>query len=305
MAKEIKITFLGTSDSIPSSNRNHTAILLNYQGDSILFDCGEGTQRQFRKAGLNPLKTGKIILTHKHGDHILGLAGLLQTFSLSGYNKTLDIYGPKGIKSFVEDLLRMFLKDYSFGNPKYKINIKEVSGKFIETDDFYIGAESMTHGVPCNAYVFVKKGQVRINKDKLKKLKIKAGPFLRKLKEGKDIVYNGKKYSAKNLTFKEPDKKISIVLDTSINEKIVPFVKNSDILICESNFASDMEDKAREFKHLTSTQAAGIAKKSNSKKLVLTHISQRYENNPKKILDEAKKIFKNSYLAKDLDVISV
>ena len=104
----IKVTFLGTADQIPSSRRNHTSILLTYNEENILVDCGEGTQRQFRKAHLNPCKVTRILLTHWHGDHILGLPGLLSTLSLSGYNKTIFIYGPKRTKTFVKELLRIF-----------------------------------------------------------------------------------------------------------------------------------------------------------------------------------------------------
>ena len=162
----------------------------------------------------------------------------------------------------------------------------------------------MTHGIPCNAYTFVKKDRIRIDKRKLKKTPLE-GPILKNLKEGKDVVYKGKKYLAKNLTYKEIGKKISFILDTSINSKIVPFAENSDLLICESTFDSESEDRAKEYKHLTSNQAAEIAKKSKSKKLILTHISQRYSKDPKKILLSAKKVFKNSFLANDLDVFEI
>lgn len=296
----IKITFLGTADQIPSVKRNHTAILLTYNEENILIDCGEGTQRQFRKAKLNPCKITRLLITHWHGDHVLGIPGVLQTLALSGYNKTFFIYGPKGTKEFIHELLKVF----NFTR-KYKIEIEEVSGKFFETKDFYLEAKLMNHGIPCNAYAFVKKGQIRIDKAKLKKSKLPAGPLLQKLKEGKDIVYQGKKYLAKNLTYGENGKKVSIVLDTLQNEKIVPFVENSDLLICESSFSHELESKAKEHLHLTSKQAGEIAKKSKSKKLILTHLSQRYENNPKTILNEAKKIFKNSHLVNDLDVVEV
>ncbi|MCL5018619.1 MAG: ribonuclease Z [Candidatus Pacearchaeota archaeon] len=295
----IKLTFLGTSDAIPTAERNHTSILLNYKEENILVDCGEGTQRQFRKAKLNPNKVTRILITHWHGDHVLGIPGILQTLSFSEYNKTLYIYGPLGTKEFMRNLFKTFVFHKNF-----KIEVEEVSGKFFETDDFYIEAEKMRHGIPCNAYNFVKKGNLRIDKKKLAKTKIQ-GPILKKLKDGKDIVYQGKKYLAKNLTYTEDGKKVSFVFDTSFNERIVPFVKNSDLLICESTFGTEMEDRAEEYKHLTSKQTAEIAKKSNSKKLILTHISQRYSKNPKKILDSAKKIFKNSHLVKDLDEIEV
>ena len=296
----IKTTFLGTSDSIPSAERNPTSILLNYDGENILLDCGEGTQRQMRKAKINPCKVTRILITHWHGDHILGIPGLLQTLALLGYKKTLFIYGPKGTKEFMRDLLRVF----AF-HKKSKIVVEEVDGKFLETDDFYIEAKKMDHGIPCNAYAFVKKGRVRIDRDKLKKSKLPSGPLLKKLKDGKNITYKGKKYLAKNLTFSEGDKKVSFIFDTSVNKSIVPFVKDSDILVTESTFDSDLEGKAKEHKHLTSKQAAEIAKKSKSKKLVLTHISQRYQGNPKKILNDAKKVFKNSFIVKDLDVLEI
>ncbi|MFH1585551.1 MAG: ribonuclease Z [archaeon] len=297
----IKITFLGTSAQIPTTQRNHTAILLTYEGENILVDCGEGTQRQFRKARLNPGKVTRLLITHWHGDHVLGIPGLLQTLSVSGYNKTLYIYGPKWTKSFIKKMISTF----AFVE-KFKIKVEEVKdGKFLETKDFYLEAKSMDHGIPTNAYSFVKKGQIRIDKKKLAKSKLLAGPLLQRLKQGKDINHKGKKYLAKNLTYEEGDKKISFVLDTSINQGIVPFVKDSDLLITEASYSHTLQSKAKEHKHLTAKQAAEIAKKSGSKKLILTHISQRYEKNLQELLDEARKVFKHTHLAKDLDKFEV
>jgi ribonuclease Z len=300
MSSNIKLTFFGTSDQIPSANRNHTAILLSYEGENILVDCGEGTQRQFRKAKLNPCRITRILITHWHGDHVFGLPGILSTLALSGYQKTLYIYGPRGTREFFKRLLDVFRFDKS-----YRIEVQEVSGKFFETKDFYLEAESMEHGIPCNAYSFVKKGHVRIDKNKLKKFKISEGPHLQSLKNEKDILYNGKKFKAKDLIFKDEDKKISFVLDTKENKNIVSLVKDSDLLVCEASFSDELKEQAKQHLHLTSKQAAEIAKKSKSKKLVLTHISQRYENDLGKILNEAKKIFKNTIIVKDFDVVSV
>ncbi len=296
----IKITFLGTSDSIPSSKRNHTAILLSCEGENILIDCGEGTQRQFRKMGLNPCKITKILITHWHADHVIGLIGLIKTLDISGYGKTLFIYGPRGIKNHMENLFK------TFGNVEnYRIIIQEVDGKFFETKDFYLESERMTHGVLCNSYSFVKKGKIKIDKNKLKKFKLKEGAHLKQLKEGKNIKYNGNIFKAKDLTFAEDAKKISFVLDTSMNKNIISFVKNSDLLVCEASFSSELESKAKEYKHLTAKQAGEIAKKAKAKKLILTHLSQRYENDTGIILNEAKKVFKNVSLVKDLDVVEV
>lgn len=296
----MKLTFLGTSDAIPTAKRNHTAILLTHHGENILIDCGEGTQRQFRKAKLNPNKINRILITHWHGDHVLGIPGMLQSMALSGYNKTLYIYGPKGTKKFMNELVKTFAYQKN-----HKIEIKEVSGKFFETSDFYLEAKPMQHGPPCNAYAFVKKGQIKIDRKKLKKTKLPNGPLLKNLKQGKNITYKGKKYLAKNLIYKTPDTKISFVLDTKINKNIAQLVKNSTLLVSEATFSKELKKQAEEHKHLTSDQAATIAKKAKVKKLVLTHLSQRYESNPKLILNEAKKIFKNSFLVQDLDVVDV
>ncbi|MCK9595641.1 ribonuclease Z [Candidatus Pacearchaeota archaeon] len=291
----IKLIFLGTSDAIPSIERNTTSILLSYKDENILIDCGEGTQRQLRKANFNPCKITKILISHWHGDHILGLPGLLQTLSFSGYNKSLEIYGPRGTKNLMKALLKTFVFQ-----EKIKLTVKEVENRFFESEDFYLEAEHMTHGTPCNAYTFVKKKSLRIDKKKLEKTKI-SGPLLKHLKEGKNIVYDGKTYFSKDMTFEETDKKISFVFDTSFNERIIPFVINSDILVCESTFGSELEERAEDYKHLTVKQTARIAKESKSKKLILTHISQRYSKNPQVLLKDAKKIFRNSVLAKDFD----
>jgi ribonuclease Z len=211
----------------------------------------------------------------------LGLPGLLSTLALSGYNKTLFIYGPKGTKNFIKKMLDLF----KFMR-EYEIKIEEVEGKFFETDDFLLQAESMTHGIPCNAYSFVKKSKIRIDKEKLKKSKLPEGPLLQEIKKGKNVVWEKKKY-------------------LSVNKKIVPFVKNSVMLVCESTFGSELEGHAKEHGHLTSKQAGEIAKKSKSEKLFLVHVSARYGINPKIILEEAKENFENSFLARDLDVVDI
>ncbi|MBT4375925.1 ribonuclease Z [archaeon] len=303
-----KITFLGTADSIPSKSRNHLSVLLNYDGENILFDCGEGTQRQFRKAELNPCKVTRILISHWHGDHVLGLPGLLSTLSLSGYTKTLYLYGPRGIKKKFEDMLRVFsfvqnyeIKVEEVGTARCTPNCGVKGQRFFENEDFYLEAFPLEHGIPCNGYNFVKKGQRRIDKDKLKKFKIKEGRYLLDLKEGKDLHYENKKYKNKDLTYLEKDKKVSFVVDTRFNPKISGFVENANILIGESTFSRELKKDAREKMHLTSEDIGNIAKKAGVDKLILAHISSRYLKDIKQILNEVKEIFKNSYLVKDLD----
>jgi len=300
MADKIKLVFLGTGSMIPDERRNHPAFLISYKGENILIDCGEGTQVQFRKAKLNPCKITKILITHWHGDHTFGLPGLLRTLSTSGYRKRLMIYGPPGIKKHIRE---MFI---AFGGVEgFHVEVKEVSGKFFENNDFYLEAERMIHVQPCNAYNFIVKENVKIDKRKLRKFKIKEGKHLAELKTKGYMVHNGKKYSSKTLTYTERGKKISFVLDTLVNERIAPFVKDADILVSEASFSSDLERLAHEYKHLTSRQAAEIAKKGKAKKLILTHLSQRYSRNSDEVLNEAKKIFRSTSLAKDLDIIEI
>ncbi len=302
MTEKLKITFLGTSDAVPSARRNHSSIYLNYNGENILIDCGEGTQRQFRKAGLNPCKVNKLLITHWHGDHVLGIPGLLQTLALSGFRKGLEIYGPKGTEKFAKEILKSFV----FVD-KYPLSVEEVSGrsgKFIDNKDFSIQARGMKHGVPCNAYCFKEKDRIRIDKKKLKKTSLPEGPLLQDLKKGKDVEYNGQRYKAENLTYKEKGKKVCVVLDTGFNDKIVDFVKGADVLISEATFSKELEDHAKQYNHMTAEQAGKIAKLAGVKKLILTHISQRYEpDNFKQILKEAKEEFENTIIAKDLQKI--
>jgi ribonuclease Z len=301
MAAKIKLTFLGTADSIPSARRNHLAMLLNYNEENILIDCGEGTQRQFRKAHLNPCKVTRILITHWHGDHILGLPGLLSTLSLTGYNKILYIYGPKGTKKAVKEMLEVFPFQKN-----YDLKVEDISnGKFFEGKDFYLEAKSGYHGIPSLAYSFVKKGELRIDKKRLNKSKLPVGPLLSKIKKGENVKYEGKIYKAKDLTYQDKNIKVSFILDTSYNKSLSSFVKGADILVSECTYATELNDQAKEHMHLTSEQAGKIAKLAKVGRLVLTHISSRYEPNMKLILNEAKKEFKNSEIVKDLDFVVI
>ncbi len=296
---KIPITFLGTGQAVPTTRRNHTSILLQYSGENIMVDCGEGTQRQFRKARINPCKLTRILITHWHGDHVLGLPGLLQTLALNNYNKTLHVYVPKGTRHRMDLMYRLFVF-----RGKIKVEIEEVSGKFFETKDFVLEAMPMSHDTPCNAYSFSEKEKIRLNKQKLSKYKIK-GKVIGELARGKDIVWNGKKIKAKDLVYRQKGKKISFILDTEINDNCYKISKDSDLLVSEAVYINQDKELAREYKHLTAEQAGEIAKKSGAKRLILSHLSQRYEANPKPLLQEAKKKFKNTILAEDFMVVEV
>jgi len=300
MTEKVEIVFLGTGSAVPTIRRNHPSIFLRYKDESILFDCGEGTQRQIRKAKLNPCKLTRLFITHWHGDHVLGIPGLLQTLALNNYNRELEIYGPKGTKLYFHKIMDLFVHV-----GKIKINVNEISsGTIFENGDFKVEAEEMFHGTSCLAYSFIEKNKLRINKNKLAKLKIPYSPLIQKLKEGKDITVNRKKIKSKDVTYLQKGRKVTIVLDTKENKNINKIAKDSDVLISECTYFDD-EDLAKEYKHMTLKQVINIAKKSKIGKLILLHISQKYESNEKDFEKEARKSFKNSFLAEDLMKIEV
>jgi len=167
------------------------------------------------------------------------------------------------------------------------------------------GALPMNHGTPSLAYAFMIKDKLRLNKSKIKKLKLPNSPLLGKLQKGEDITHNGKKIKARDLTYLEEGRKVAFILDTAPNSNTTKIAKNATLLICESSFTKDTESEAQEYLHLTSEQAATIAKKAKVKQLALTHISQRYEHFTRPILEEAQKVFKNTKIAKDLEVIKL
>lgn len=291
--EKIQITFLGTGSAIPTITRNHTSIFLKYKNSDILIDCGEGTQRQIRKAKINPCKITNLLITHFHGDHIFGLPGLLHTLYKNEYNKTLNIYGPKGTRELIKKILE-------FTGAKIKINFKEVSGKFINNPDFSIITLPLEHDTPCNGYIFQEKDKLRIDKKKLKKLKNIAGYQIGLLAKKRNVKIKNKIIRWKDFTYLEKGRKISFVFDTKMCDNVNKLIRNSDLAIIESSFLDEDKELAIKYKHLTLEEATKAAKKEKVKQLFLTHISQRYEFKEKYLLKKARKIFKNAKIAEDL-----
>ena len=297
---KIPIIFLGTGQAIPTAKRNHTSILLKYKNENLLFDCGEGTQRQFRKAKQSLSKVTRILITHWHGDHILGIPGLLQTLQLSKYQGTLKVYGPEGTIKFMNLMQKIFVK-----KGRLKIEVKEITkGKVFETQDFSVRALPMKHQSPCLAYSFEEKDKIRIDKKKLSQLKLKPLQ-IKELIENKVINLENKKIKLSGISHKRKGKKIVIILDTAINPNAVKIAKNADLLISESTYSESEAKLAHKYKHLTAKQAAEIAKKAKVKRLILTHLSQRYEKKGIPIFEEARKTFKNIGVAEDFDRVEI
>jgi len=300
---QLSIIFLGTSGSWPTTKRNVTSIAIKRGKEIILFDCGEGTQRQLQRSSISYMQITKIFITHFHGDHFLGLPGLIQTMQLNDREAPLNIYGPKGMNKLLGQLLSL-----GFFKPNYKIYSHEVrQGDELDFNGYTIKIIKVKHGVPTIAYSLEEKLRPgKFNKPKALELGIPEGPFFSKLQQGISITLDdGRKIDPEMvLGPSRKGRKIVYSGDTVPTEKMIDFAKDADVLIHEATFHSDFNDLSTSYGHTTASEAAEIAKKANVKKLFLTHISPRYLDS-NKLKEEAIKIFKNTDIPNDYEEFEV
>jgi len=297
--KNMELTFLGTSCMVPTKERNHQSLFILHNEEGFLVDCGEGTQRQFKIAGIKPSKITKIFISHWHGDHVFGLPGLLQTLNASDYDKKLEIYGPQGTKK----RLKLLFETYSL-RVMFPLKIFEINNSKVELKEIIVESKELKHSVPCLGYSFVEKDRRRINTSYIKKVGVPEGPLLGKLQNNKSIKWKNKKITPEQATYVVPCKKIAVILDTLPCKNSVKLAENSDVLVAEAVYDSSLLKKAKENKHMTAKQAAEIASKSKSVKLIITHFSQRYKT-PSLLLKEARAVFKNTEASKDFMNIKI
>ena len=280
-----------------SQKRNHPSIALKAFGDIFLFDCGEGTQKQLLFTTVSPMKISKIFITHYHGDHILGLPGLLQSMSLNGRENELAIYGPRGL-----DKIRDAIYSLGYCAIEYPIEFIEIDDGIVEeTEEYIIRAQSVRHNVPALAYSLEEKKKPRFLREKAIELGVPVGPAFGKLHNGEEVEVNGKIIKPEQV-LGPPRKGIKITYsgDTRPCEEMVMLAKDSTLLIHESTFIQQEAQNAEDYGHSTAYDAAFVARESNSKELVITHISTRYgEDYAKIMLNEAKEVFENTKLAED------
>lgn len=293
----IDLTILGTSSMVPTKERNVQSIYLEYKGEGILLDCGEGTQRQMNIAGIARTKIKKILITHWHGDHVSGLIGLIQTIGNAKDASAISIYGPIGTKKFVNNLLNSCIFDLSIDLNVVELDLSEKK-IFFETDSYYLEAAPLNHGVPCLGYSFIEKDRRRINMVEAEKRGLSQGPNLGDIQKGLSIKINDETILPDDVSTIVKGKKVTLIADTSFSVNAQDLASNSDLLICEATYTKNEENKADEYSHLTSEQSAQIASHVGAKKLVLTHFSQRYKD-LNDLLEEAKNIFPQTQLAYD------
>ena len=305
----MNITFLGTSSGVPTLTRNVSslALKLSQSSEVWLFDCGEGTQHQIMKSNIKSSQIKKIFITHMHGDHVYGLPGLLATLGLSGNSNGIEIYGPSELRRFITSALSNSYCKLSF--PLRFVEVEDYARNnnvLYENNKITVFCTSLKHRLPAYGYRVSEKDKPGVfDIKKAKYMKIPPGPIYSELQKGNVVeLEDGRSFNGKEFCG-PPRQGESFVYctDTVFSEAAVSLSKNADLLVHESTFSKEDEKMAYQKLHSTTIMAAKTALLSNTKKLIITHLSPRYTNKslikPIDLLKEAQKIFPNTHLAKD------
>jgi len=298
----MKLVFLGTSGAMPTIDRGLTCICLVKDNEILMFDAGEGAQISYLKSGLPWNKKMKIFVTHLHGDHCIGILGLLQTMNLQNRTESVEIFGPEGIDEFIAANIKILNFGLSF--PVLISIISE--GLIVDEKDYSVFANDAYHGIPAFSFRFDEKDRPgEFFPEKAKALEIPEGKLWHELQMGNSIEIDGKKILSSEVTGdKRPGRKIGVSGDTRPTDDLTNFFKNCDYLSFDSTFADELKDKAIEANHSTAKEAAELAEKANVSTLILTHFSARY-NDESILLEEAKQTHDNTIAAKDLLEVNI
>ncbi|MGB8780270.1 MAG: ribonuclease Z [Candidatus Bathyarchaeia archaeon] len=300
----LRVVFLGTAAGVPTLKRGLPAILVQRDGEQLMFDCGEGVQRQMLMAGVSLNRTTRVFVTHMHGDHLMGLPGLLQTMALLGREKKLEVYGPAKINDFLHGIRETVQFVLTF-----PIEIHEIErpGVVCQEDEYTVQAVRSKHVIPSFAYAYVEKPRPgRFYPEKAKALGLQEGPLWSKLQRGQRVkLPNGRAIKPEEVMGPpRQGRKIVYTGDTRPFKRLEKFAANADLLIHDSTLGDELAERAEKYGHSTVDQAAESAKKAKVKQLILTHISQRYEDTST-WLKQARKIFKNTVMAEDFMQVEI
>lgn len=288
---------------VPTKERNVSGIFLSYKTEGLLFDCGEGTQRQMNICGIKRTRVTKILVSHWHGDHVSGIVGLLQTLGNEENLPSIEVYGPKDTKEHMKHLTASCKFDVQVKLKVIELIPKGVE-KFYENEEFELECAQLDHNVPCIGFTFKEKDRLRIDMQYLKKMDVPEGPHLKALQAGKSIVYKSKKIDVDKATTLVKGRKITYIADTAPCTNAQKLAKGADLLISEAVYTSELEEKSELRKHMTSKDAALLANKAGAQKLVLTHFSQRYKNTAA-LQEDAQNYFDNVVCAEDFMKINL
>jgi len=299
----MRAVILGSGGAVPTTKRMLPSTVLLREGEMFMFDCGEGTQLQLSKSRLGWARLRAICISHLHGDHVIGLAGLLMTMSLGSRSKPLKIFGPPGIADYIQ-LSQKYLR---FG-VAYPLEIKEIEGgRIIDEKEYFIEAMPVKHRVFTLAYRLVEKPcPGRFDLARARELNIPSGPLYKRLQSGEDITLEDGRiiHPDEILGSARAGRKVVYMVDTSPFPEAIEFARGADLLIHDGMFDDEMTDESKMRGHSTTRQAALVAKKAGVDRLVLVHISPRYLS-IREMLHQAREVFPNTRIARDLDVYEV
>jgi ribonuclease Z len=304
----MKIVLLGTSSAVPTLTRGLSATALIREGDVFLFDCGEGTQLQIMRSSVKRSRIHSIFIGHLHGDHLYGIAGLISTLQLDGREEPLNVFGPEGLRSFLNAAFRTGDLDFKFG-----LRVQEFPrgfrGRVLEEDEYYVEALPLDHSIFCLGWRFQEKDRPgEFNLDRALELGIPRGPLYRKLQLGETITLEDGRVIQPDQVVgpKRRGKSVAYCLDTQFTERSIELAHECTALVHETTFGSEETNMARERKHSTMEDAARVAKEAGVANLIATHFSSRYDGRQvTRIADEARNLFEPIIVGKDLLEIDI
>ena len=298
---DLDLVFLGTSGSAPTARRSPPALLVRRGGERLLFDCGEGTQRQLLRSTVGLVDLREIFLTHYHGDHYLGLPGMLKTFALRDRDVPLTIYGPPGLHRLFDDLARIF------GRLPYPLELTELrAGQTLERDGYKLLVFPVEHGVPAVGYAIVEEDRPgRFDVETADELGVPNGPARGLLQRGESVTLDDGRVVTADAVLGPPRPGRTIVYtgDTAPSEVVRALAEGADVLVHEASFGDDEAERAAETAHTTARQAAELARDAGVRLLALTHVTPRYFG--PELLEEAREAFAATVAPRDFDVIDV
>lgn len=298
----MKVVFLGTSGSMPTPERSSSSIAVKIGRGVVLLDCGEGTQRQMVAAHIGFSRVKTIFITHLHGDHVLGVPGLLQSMTLQRREELLAVFGPRGTHAFLQGVSN------TLGGPGFPVTVHELAepGIVYEGKGFRVEAGKAEHKLEAWSYALCEKPRPgRFHPDKARELNVPEGVLWKRLQNGDEVTVGDR--VVRSLDVSDPPRQGRCIVytgDTKPSENIVNLALGADLLIHEATFGDELVERAAEDGHSTSSQAANIASKAGVKRLILTHISSRYGDTAP-LLEAARKVFSHTLIAEDLLEIDV
>lgn len=297
----IHVTFLGTAASRPTVGRNVSAVMVQREGESFLFDCGEGTQRQMMRYGTG-FAVHDIFFSHLHADHFLGVTGLLRTMGLQDRAEPIRLWAPQGGSAILRDAVHLGVERVPF-----EVTIAELEpGDAIARDDFDIVAYRSQHGRSLGYALIEHERLGRFDPDRARELGVPEGPLFGRLHRGEDVTVDGRTVRAVELVGPaRPGRRIVYTGDTRPCRETVDIARAADLLVHDATFTHEEAARARETFHSTAREAADVARRAGVLRLALTHISARYADDPRPLERDAREIFRDTVVAHDGLVIDI